>query len=150
MHKTPYRDMAMSPLQNVKYPYRLSTVFPPLTLDSNGCLNGIRRSSTSSPRKLRGALDTDIEILDMLRIVDYRYSRFALDPRSGLFHMTRSSIYSLMGTKKTHIRSGIGEIPIGMIYHPYNMVFLNLCGPNVSYYLVTTRSTLRANLQCLY
>lgn len=102
----------MSPLKSVKYPYRLSTVFPPLTLDSNGCLNGIRRSSTSSPRKLGGALDTDIEILDMLRIVDYRYSRFALDPRSGLFHMTRSNIYSLMKTERLILFQGLERSPL--------------------------------------
>src|SRR6266436_8033165 len=89
--KTTYRDMALFPLQHVKYPYHISTVFlpPPPSLDSNGRLNGSRRPSASSPRKPGDGLDTDVQMLDNLHIVDYRYSRFALDPRTGLFNMIR-------------------------------------------------------------
>src|ERR1700734_4195661 len=91
--KTTYRDMALFPLQRIKYPYHISTVFPPPVLDSGGRLNGSRRSSVSSPRKPGDSLDSEVQMLDTLHTVDYRYSRFALDPRTGLFNMTRCFVF---------------------------------------------------------
>src|SRR6267154_1774940 len=87
--KTTYRDMALFPLQHIKYPYHVSTVFPSPALDSNGRLNNSRRPSVSSARKPGDDLDSEVQMLDTLLVVDYRYSRFALDPRTGLFDMIR-------------------------------------------------------------
>lgn len=129
----------MFPLKTLNYPYRLSTVFPPLSLDSNGSANGIMRSSASSPRKPANALDMNIEMLETLRVVDYRYSRFALDPRTGLFHMTRSDNFSLVETERTDIPSVTGEILLGIIYYPYKMAYPNHCGHSASFCLVVTR-----------
>lgn len=64
--KTPYRDISLFPVKTLKYPYPLSTVFTTKSTGENGATGKISELST-------------------LRIVDYRYSRFALDPRSGLF-----------------------------------------------------------------
>src|SRR5882762_6652586 len=91
--KTTYRDLALFPLHQIKYPYHISTVFPAPALDSNGWFNGSRRATMSSPRKPGDGLDTEIQMLDTLRIVDYRYLRFALDPRTGLFNVIRYNIF---------------------------------------------------------
>lgn len=45
-------------------------------------------SSISSQPKANGTGD-EHQILDKLLVVDYRYSRFALDTRTGLFNMIR-------------------------------------------------------------
>ncbi|CAK5281584.1 unnamed protein product [Mycena citricolor] len=60
-----HRDITMYPLQILDYPYSASTVF----------------SEPTSP----GQSDR----LSSLAVIDYRYSRFALDPRTGLFAMIR-------------------------------------------------------------
>ncbi|KAL4249984.1 Cation-transporting ATPase [Abortiporus biennis] len=74
-----YRDIALFPVQKLAYPYHISTVFPnppqePLSRVSSRTANG----DASSDGKL-----------DHLLVVDYRYARFALDPRTGLFSMIR-------------------------------------------------------------
>ncbi|EKM54134.1 uncharacterized protein PHACADRAFT_209950 [Phanerochaete carnosa HHB-10118-sp] len=73
-----YRDTALFPTRKIEYPYRVSTVFPaevPLSrIPSHAGENG---SATSG-------------ILKHLLVVDYRYARFALDPRTGLFSMVKA------------------------------------------------------------
>src|SRR5258707_15171488 len=66
-------------MQNVKYVYPVTTVFPEtiatiLGTESNPC---------------NGTYSAKSGLLDNLRVVDYRYNRFALDPRTGLFTMVR-------------------------------------------------------------
>lgn len=99
--KTAHRDMALFPIQHIKYPYHISTAFPPVVLDSNGRVNGSRRPSSSSLHKPNMGLNFDIEMLEKIQIVDYRYSRFALDPRTGLFSIIRfvSYFFLLFGMK---------------------------------------------------
>nr|GAT56792.1 Ca-transporting ATPase [Mycena chlorophos] len=60
-----HRDITLFRIRTLDYPYPISTVFRP-TIDASGT-----------------------ELLHRLIIVDYRYNRFALDPRSGLFSMIR-------------------------------------------------------------
>lgn len=57
-------------MEKIHYPYNTSTVFnaPSLTEDT-----------------------TDENIGELL-VVDYRYARFALDPRTGLFSMIRLAL----------------------------------------------------------
>lgn len=69
--KSAYRDIALFPVVKINYPYHVTTVFPPhveLPLPDLGLVDGM---------------------LDHLLAVDYRYARFALDPRNGLFSMVR-------------------------------------------------------------
>jgi len=87
--ETTYRDMALFPLQCIKYPYHVSTVFPSPSLDLNRRINSIRRSSASPARKPDDDLGSEVQMLDTLHIIDYRYSRFAVDPRTGLFNIIR-------------------------------------------------------------
>jgi cation-transporting ATPase 13A2 len=81
--KTAHGSAALIPVRTIKYPYRISTVF------------GATVTETSFPERgpmtiLQKLGETaDGEMLDHLCIVDYRYSRFALDPRTGLFSMIR-------------------------------------------------------------
>lgn len=77
--KSAYRDIALFPIHTFDYPYHITTVFPaqvdPLSrVNSRTGANG----------------NADPSILQTLSVVDYRYARFALDPRTGLFSMVRS------------------------------------------------------------
>lgn len=60
-------------MTRIKYPYKASTVFsdpnPPFL-----------------PTEVNGRTD---ETIEELTIVDYRYARFALDSRTGLFSLVR-------------------------------------------------------------
>ncbi|KAI0697731.1 P-type ATPase [Cerioporus squamosus] len=73
--ETAYRDIAIFPILQLGYPYSISTVF----------------STPPDPAQLLPkyrAGDADAA-LTSLTYVDYRYNRFALDPRTGLFSMIR-------------------------------------------------------------
>lgn len=76
--QSPYRDRTIFSMKCLDYPYPWSTVFASATSPSP-------RSVATSDTLVNG----DRDILDVLRVVDYRYARFALDPRSGLFTMLR-------------------------------------------------------------
>ena len=65
--QTAYRDVALFPVEKIDYPYDTSTVF-------------------NAPSTAEDAAD---EKIGGLVVVDYRYARFALDPRTGLFSMIR-------------------------------------------------------------
>ncbi|KAJ7287425.1 Ca-transporting ATPase [Mycena rebaudengoi] len=67
-------DIVLVHIRTLSYPYHISTVFP----------------SVVDPVQLQAPLDTARqESLGSLILVDYRYSRFALDPRTGLFSIIR-------------------------------------------------------------
>ncbi|OSC97098.1 Ca-transporting ATPase [Trametes coccinea BRFM310] len=74
--ETAYRDIAIFPICKKDYPYPLNTVV----------------SSAPDPSQLlpaaRGTRREDANV-GTLTYVDYRYNRFALDPRTGLFSMIR-------------------------------------------------------------
>jgi hypothetical protein len=146
--KTTYRDMALFPLQHIKYPYHVSTVFPSPSLDLNRRINSIRRSSASPARKPGDGLNSEVQMLDTLHIVDYRYSRFALDPRTGLFNIIRyPSPCSPTRICMTHDHTETGEIRPGRIFYPYKMVSTNQSDASGLYYLETMRLTSKANPQ---
>ena len=79
--KTVYRDLALMQLQTLDYPYDLSTVFPNVA-DPSVRLPLSRRPSRSQLQNGNGEASHK---LGTLVVVDYRYTRFALDPRTGLF-----------------------------------------------------------------
>ncbi|KAI0351056.1 Ca-transporting ATPase [Trametes cingulata] len=74
--ETAYRDIALFELRRIRYPYPITTVF----------------STAPDPSQLlptaRGSR-SEGDSLDTLTYIDYRYNRFALDPRTGLFSMIR-------------------------------------------------------------
>lgn len=77
-----YRDIALFPVCNLTYPYDISTVFPgPVVIDPETA------SSALSSSFINRGDETGVQ--EILTIVDYRYSRFVLDPRTGLFSMIR-------------------------------------------------------------
>lgn len=87
MFQSPHRDITLFPIKRISYPYERSTVFPNTLPESNG---RSRKPSVSSRSKPNGDNDKDkAEMLEDLHLVDYRYSRFALDTRTGLFTMVR-------------------------------------------------------------
>jgi cation-transporting ATPase 13A2 len=77
----------MVPLQDLTYRYPISTVFP---LSFETAANGASSDSRPLPSpipKQNGAAALEDTMLENLRFLDYRYSRFALDPRTSLFRM---------------------------------------------------------------
>lgn len=73
--KSAYRDIALFKLHKMAYPYGISTVFSK-PVDPSARLN-IQQNDNADGR------------LHSIVVVDYRYSRFVLDPRTGLFDMIR-------------------------------------------------------------
>ncbi|EAU91429.2 P-type ATPase [Coprinopsis cinerea okayama7 len=75
-----YRAVTLLPIRSIPYPYPLDTVFPKEPILGPG------------QELLKASLDDWSEatgVLKRLLIVDYRYTRFALDPRLGLFSLVR-------------------------------------------------------------
>jgi len=99
--QTPYKDLNIQPIQTIPYPYPLSTVFPPTRSSTSNTPNGtITGNTTPTPAGPNGAkilVPTDLErgrvgwedALGFLKVVEYRYTRFALDERSGDWRMVR-------------------------------------------------------------
>lgn len=104
MVETPYGDIHIIPLQIVPYPYPLSTVFPqahppshvPSRPDSaaGSARAGIDGASSSTPTRANGGdveqgKTTWEEKKGFLKVMDYRYTRFALDPANSRWAMIR-------------------------------------------------------------
>ncbi|WVQ96650.1 hypothetical protein IAU59_003756 [Kwoniella sp. CBS 9459] len=117
--ETPYGDIHIIPLQIIAYPYPLSTVFPqsivlqPGTAGSSTApslrgQNGIALGSPTPPSHalngepaggVGGAKDlmpdvepgktTWEETMGFLKVMEYRYTKFALDPATGRWAMIR-------------------------------------------------------------
>jgi cation-transporting P-type ATPase 13A2 len=90
--KANHRDIAMFPFQTLNYPYPISTVFPASAEVTNDEPSARDRLALSLP-KSNSYATLDTGVLNTLRFVDYRYSRFALDPRTGLFSVIRSAVH---------------------------------------------------------
>lgn len=86
--KTAHRDISLFPVRVLDYPYHITSVFPSVVPIDQVTMQS-RLSSNSSLNKPNGISLADSDTLERLLIVDYRYSRFALDPRTGLFAMIR-------------------------------------------------------------
>lgn len=87
--KTPYRDIALFPAKTLDYPYPLTSVFatsPTVPLSRAASMIG---TPIGRGEDIPSGEGSPSNMLTTLRVVDYRYSRFALDPRSGLFNMIR-------------------------------------------------------------
>lgn len=85
----------MFPLRTLVYPYHTTSVFPAV-VPAGQVIPASTSSPTSSINKSNGSVVLDGDnVLEHLVIVDYRYSRFVLDPRTGLFGIIRSVEYRL-------------------------------------------------------
>ncbi|XP_006461184.1 hypothetical protein AGABI2DRAFT_185471 [Agaricus bisporus var. bisporus H97] len=80
-----YRNITLQPIHILDYRHHISTVFPPDV--TSGQHNESYRSSLE--RKMDEHLDSQGGFLKKLLVVDYRYTRYALDPRTGLFAMVK-------------------------------------------------------------
>ena len=80
----------MFPLRRIEYPYDISTVFPH-HVDPASRIPMSRTSTQSLPQ----VNDETSAKLEYLLVVDYRYARFALDPRTGLFSMVKCAVLIL-------------------------------------------------------
>ncbi|KAI6026280.1 hypothetical protein BKA83DRAFT_4241204 [Pisolithus microcarpus] len=78
-----HRDITLIPVKHLAYPYERSTIFPRFASELEG--------PTGCPPKprLNGNDNDKSDIIGDLLFVDYRYSRFVLDPCVGLFTMLR-------------------------------------------------------------
>ncbi|KII92069.1 hypothetical protein PLICRDRAFT_103455 [Plicaturopsis crispa FD-325 SS-3] len=99
------RDVTLYPMRVLEYPYHISTVFPgnapPESLSS--------RPSISAPTKPSIGSEDEISMLEELRVIDYRYSRFALDPRNGLFAMTSRDWRDPFWTGVSSVQNGLEQ-----------------------------------------
>ncbi|KAL7423997.1 hypothetical protein Q5752_001582 [Cryptotrichosporon argae] len=95
--ETPYGDLHIVPMQIIAYPYPLSTVFPRSTAPTaeasratsvRGVAPDPRGAKDLVPDLERGQTTWE-ETMGFLKIVDYRYTRFALDPATGQWVMIR-------------------------------------------------------------
>ncbi|KAG9018165.1 hypothetical protein FRB90_012009 [Tulasnella sp. 427] len=77
--ETPFRTLILEYMKTVDYPYPASTAFTPSIAIAAPQANG---SATASPRPPSGNLD-------VLKMVEHRYTRYLLDPRAGLFASIR-------------------------------------------------------------
>ncbi|KAH9851454.1 Ca-transporting ATPase [Lenzites betulinus] len=91
--ETAYRDIALFPISRIPYPYPVSTVIstPP---DPTQLLPAARAGRIGS------------NPLGTVTYVDYRYNRFALDPRTGLF--------TLVSDWRDLSWSGVGSVQNGL------------------------------------
>ncbi|CAA7259088.1 unnamed protein product [Cyclocybe aegerita] len=75
-----YKAIMLLPIRSLKYPYPITTVFP----QTIPIVDGMETIIPSNK---------DYELKDgfikHLLVTDYRYTRFAVDPRTGLFNMVR-------------------------------------------------------------
>ncbi|KZT04578.1 Ca-transporting ATPase [Laetiporus sulphureus 93-53] len=82
--ETAHRDIALFELRRVEYPYDLATVF-----SSPADPTALLPISRTSPHSQDPPNGDSGKSLGSLAVLDYRYTRFALDPRTGLFSMIR-------------------------------------------------------------
>ncbi|KIR42837.1 cation-transporting ATPase 13A3/4/5 [Cryptococcus deuterogattii 99/473] len=111
--ETPYGNLHIIPLHIVPYPYPLSTVFPQSIppASANSANGSVSLTSSSAPAKplhslngepaggVGGAKDlmSDVEpgktvweeTTGLLKVMEYRYTKFALDPTTGRWAMIR-------------------------------------------------------------
>ena len=108
-------------LQTLDYPYELSTVFS-APADPNARLPLSRRPSRSQLQNGNGDAP---QKLGTLVVVDYRYTRFALDPRTGLFSAVKYVSPYVSTECIVHRRAMIetGETHLGLVSTRYNMVW---------------------------
>jgi hypothetical protein len=84
-------------VEKIEYPYDTSTVFGAPSLADDAA---------------------DEKIGDLL-VVDYRYARFALDPRTGLFNMIRLVLPYLQDARHSLLVIVVGGIHPGRVWLPY-------------------------------
>ncbi|KAF5380526.1 hypothetical protein D9615_004513 [Tricholomella constricta] len=104
--ETAHRDLHLFPLRSLEYPYHITTAFPS-TVPIDQVTTSASLSSMSARMKTNGIVPEE-NVLQRLLVADYRYSRFALDPRTGLFTIIRDwrdpSITALMS-----VQNGLDE-----------------------------------------
>ncbi|KAJ3806480.1 hypothetical protein F5876DRAFT_49962 [Lentinula aff. lateritia] len=76
------RDVMLISLHKLEYPFPITTVFPS-SFDQTSSGSSFKSSETQT-------YDAETKMLRSLIIMNYRYSRFALDPRNGLFYVMRN------------------------------------------------------------
>ncbi|PPQ70563.1 hypothetical protein CVT24_000052 [Panaeolus cyanescens] len=111
-----YKAIMLLPIQVFDYCYPLTTAFPANIPTNQGLENFETREEDYNPETGQ---------LKRLLVVDYRYNRFAIDPRTGLFDMIRhwrdpdwttvSSVQNGLDTivqRQRHLLFGKNEIDI--------------------------------------
>lgn len=82
-----------------------------------------------------------------LSYVDYRYTRFVLDPRTRKFVMLRYVFFLSLQAGGLICVVGIGEIVHGLTYPSWALVWLHLLVPSAPVHSAQTKLTLRQKAQ---
>ncbi|TDL26307.1 Ca-transporting ATPase [Rickenella mellea] len=91
--ETPYRDIAIFPTKTLDYPYNITTAFS---------------STPRIPLSRSASIASAHDKLVILKVLDYRYARFAVDPRTGLFAVVRDWRDSSWATVSS-VQNGLAE-----------------------------------------
>jgi len=100
-----HKAIMLLPIRKLNYPYHITTVFPasiPIVPGSEGPIQ---------PSK---GFDEESGVLKHLLIAEYRYTRYAVDPRTGLFYVVRYGILSSLLPLKPNCWTATGRIKAGL------------------------------------
>ncbi|KIM40199.1 hypothetical protein M413DRAFT_19398 [Hebeloma cylindrosporum] len=75
-----HKTIVLVPIRRLRYPYHVSTIFPPTLPVIPG---------TDTFRPPDSDYNSENGMLEQLLVVDYRHTRFGVDPRTGLFNLVR-------------------------------------------------------------
>jgi len=131
-HQSADTDIALFPIRYLDYPYHTATVFP-TSVPLDEVTTAATITSISALSKRHGLFSPDYNMLKRLLVVDYRYSRFALDPRTGLFSMMRF-VASTLRYPFSHLTIETGGIRPSLDYHPSSAAWKNQLGDNAILY----------------
>jgi len=79
-HQSAHKAIMLLPTQKLDYPYHITTVFP-------ASIPVVPGSEVSTPPSK--GFDEESGVLKHLLVAEYRYTRYAVDPRTGLFNVVR-------------------------------------------------------------
>ncbi|KZT54211.1 Ca-transporting ATPase [Calocera cornea HHB12733] len=88
--ENPFTDVFLSKVDKVDYPYPADTVFNALSSPSSTVRPSGANTPTPHAKPPPNGATPSMELLSSLRMTEYRYSHFALNPTSGLFMMLSS------------------------------------------------------------
>ncbi|KZT40553.1 hypothetical protein SISSUDRAFT_1044071 [Sistotremastrum suecicum HHB10207 ss-3] len=87
--ETSSKEILLFPIQELQYPYTLESVFPPSFENARASGTVTPSSSAKNVNSAHENGTSKSTPITTLKYIDYRYARFVLDPRSGVFGMLK-------------------------------------------------------------
>lgn len=93
--QTPSKEFEIQELQTLCYEHPFETAFPDVSKPSVGATN--TNGTSNGNGHIPNSPLNGVEILSVLKMFDYRYSRFVMNPKTGTFNMIRYGYLSSLG-----------------------------------------------------